>query len=91
MRTLLSIWLYGSAFILAAYWYVTVSHLLRARITSRDLGKSLGISLLILLIWPYFLVRWLWCLVSGDLTREVILDPIAKAPNSRNKDENRRR
>ncbi len=87
MSTLLSIWLYGSALILAAYWYVTISHLLRARITIPELRKSVGISLLILLIWPYFLIRWLWCLVSGDLTREVILDPIDKAPSPRNGDE----
>lgn len=86
MSTLFSIWLYGSALILAAYWYVTISHLLRARTTIPDLGKSLGVSLLILLVWPYFLIRWLWCLVSGDLTREVILDPIAKAPNSQSED-----
>jgi hypothetical protein len=88
MSTLLSFWLYGSALILAAYWYVTISHLLRARITIPDLGKSVGISLLILLIWPYFLIRWLWCLVSGDLTREVILDPIVKAPIPESEDEN---
>jgi len=87
MSTLLSIWLYGSALILAAYWYVTISHLIRARITIPDLGRSLGISLLILLIWPYFLLRWLWCLVSGDLTREVILDPIATGSNPQNEDE----
>ena len=47
----------------------------------------MGISLLILLIWPYFLLRWLWCLVSGDLTREVILDPIATGSNLQNEDE----
>ena len=87
MSTLLSFWLYGSALILAAYWYVTISHLLRARITIPDLGKSVGISLLILLIWPYFLIRWLWCLVSGDLTREVIFDPIVKAPIPESEDE----
>ena len=87
MSTLLSIWMYGSALILAAYWYVTISHLLRARITFTDLGKSVGISLLMVLIWPYFLVRWLWCLVSGDLTREVILDPVVKAPSPRDGDE----
>jgi len=86
MSTLLSIWLYGSALILAAYWYVTISHLLKARITIRDLGKSVGISVLILLIWPYFLIRWLWCLVSGDLTREVILDPIVMGSNSQDED-----
>ena len=82
----MSIWLYGSALILAAYWYVTISHLLQARITASDLAKSVGISLLILLVWPYFLIRWLWCLVSGDLTREVILDPIVKSPNPQNGD-----
>jgi hypothetical protein len=87
MSTLLSIWLYGSALILAAYWYVTISHLLRGRITIPELRKSAGISLLILLVWPYFLIRWLWCLVSGDLTSEVILDPIDKAPSPRNGDE----
>jgi hypothetical protein len=87
MSILLSIWLYGSAFILAAYWYVTISHLLRARIAFSDLGKSAGISLLILLIWPYFFIRWFWCLVSGDLTREVILDPIATGSNLKNEDE----
>ena len=87
MNILLSIWLYGSALILAAYWYVTISHLFRARIGVADLGKSVGISLLILLIWPYFLFRWLWSLVSGDLTREVILDPVAKAPNAPGEDE----
>jgi len=64
--------LYGSALILAAYWYVTISHLLRARITIPDLGKS---------------IRWLWCLASGDLTREVILDPIVKVPNPENESE----
>lgn len=87
MSTVFSIWLYGSALILAAYWYVTISHLLRARIAIRDLGKSVGISLLILLVWPYFLVRWLWCLVSGDLTREVILDPVAMGSNPQDDDE----
>jgi hypothetical protein len=87
MSTVFSIWLYGSALILAAYWYVTISHLLRARITIRDLGKSVGISLLILLVWPYFLIRWLWCLVSGDLTREVILDPVAMGSNPQDDDE----
>jgi hypothetical protein len=87
MSTLISIWLYGSALILAAYWYVTISHLLRARIAIRDLGKSVGISLLILLIWPYFLIRWLWCLVSGDLTGEVVLNPNVETPDSRDEDE----
>ena len=87
MSTVFSIWLYGSALILAAYWYVTISHLLRARITIRDLGKSVGISLLILLVWPYFLIRWLWCLVSGDLTREVILDPVSMGSNRQDDDE----
>ena len=86
MSTLLSFWLYGSALILAAYWYVTISHLLRARITAADLTKSVGISLLMLVLWPYFLVKWLWCLLSGDLTREVILEPVNKAPGSRNED-----
>lgn len=80
MNTLLSVWLYGSALILVAYWYVTISHLLRARITIADLAKSVGISLLILLLWPYFLIRWLWCLLKGDLTREVILDPLDHKP-----------
>ncbi len=87
MNTLLSIWLYGSAFILAAYWYVTISHLFRARITVADLPKILGISLLILFLWPYILMRWLWCLLKGDLTREVILDPIDIAANSDNNDQ----
>lgn len=87
MNTLLSVWLYGSAFILVAYWYVTISHLLRARITIADLAKSVGISLLILLLWPYFLIRWLWCLLNGDLTREVIFDPLDNTPNSQNGDQ----
>ena len=87
MSTVFSIWLYGSALILAAYWYVTISHVLRARITVRDLGKSVGISLLILLVWPYFLIRWLWCLVSGDLTRDVILDPVSMGSNAQDDDE----
>ena len=86
MNTLLLVWLYGSAFILAAYWYVTISHLLRARIAVADLVKSVGISLLMLLLWPYFLFRWLWCLLNGDLTREVILDPIDNAANSHDRD-----
>ena len=86
MSTVFSFWLYGSALILAAYWYVTISHVLRARITVRDLGKSVGISLLILLVWPYFLIRWLWCLVSGDLTREVILDPVSMGSNPQDDD-----
>mgnify|MGYP001813418594 FL=1 len=86
MSTVFSIWLYGSALILAAYWYVTISHVLRGRITVRDLGKSVGISLLILLVWPYFLIRWLWCLVSGDLTREVILDPVSMGSNPQDDD-----
>ena len=86
MNTLLSVWLYGSALILAAYWYVTISHLLRARIAVADLAKAVGISLLILVLWPYFLVRWLWCLLNGDLTRKVILDPLDKTPNSQNGD-----
>jgi hypothetical protein len=76
MDTLLSVWLYGSTFILAAYWYVTISHLFRGRMAITDLAKSVGISLLILLLWPYFLGRWLWCLLRGDLTRQVILDPL---------------
>ena len=87
MSILLSIWLYGSALILAAYWYVTISHLLKARITVPDLGKAVGISLLILLIWPYFLIRWLWCLASGELTRGVILDPVATGSKPGNEDE----
>ena len=87
MNTLLSVWLYGSAFILAAYWYVTISHLLRARIPVADLAKTVGISLLILLLWPYFLIRWLWCLLKGDLTRDVILDPINNAANPDDRDQ----
>ena len=87
MNTLLSVWLYGSAFILAAYWYVTISHLFRARATIADLAKSVGISLLILLLWPYFLIRWLWLLLSGDLTREVILDPIDNAQNTQDEED----
>jgi hypothetical protein len=87
MKTLLSAWLYGSAFILAAYWYVTISHLLRAHIAITDLAKSVGISLLILLLWPYFLIRWLWYLVNGDLTREVILEPLDRPPNSQDGDQ----
>ena len=87
MSTVFSIWLYGSALILAAYWYVTISHLLRARITVRDLAKSVGISLLILIVWPYFLIRWLWCLVSGERTREVVLEPVAMESNRQDDDE----
>ena len=87
MNTMLSVWLYGSAFILVAYWYVTISHLLRARISIADLAKSVGISLLILLLWPYFLIRWLWCLLNGELTREVILDPLDNTPNSQGGDQ----
>ena len=86
MNTLLLFWLYGSAFILAPYSYVTISHLLRGRITWADLAKSVGISVLILLLWPYFLVRWAWCLLKGDLTREVILVPIDFATNSDSED-----
>ena len=87
MNTAFSVWLYGSAFILAAYWYVAISHLLKARITVTDLPKMVGISLVILLVWPYFLIRWLWCLLKGDLTREVILDPIDNAAKSDNRDQ----
>ena len=87
MNTLLSVWLYGSAFILAAYWYVTISHLFRRRMAIIDLAKSVGISLLILLLWPYFLIRWVWCLLSGDLTRKVILDPLDHTPASKNEDQ----
>jgi hypothetical protein len=87
MKIVLSVWLYGSAFILAAYWYVAISHLLRARIAASDLPKMVGISFLIVLVWPYFLIRWLWCLLKGDLTREVILDPIDSASNSDNRDQ----
>ena len=79
MKTLISVWMYGSALILAAYWYVAISHLLKSRVTVADLPKMAGISLLIVLVWPYFLVRWLWCLLKGDLTREVILEPIEGA------------
>ena len=86
MNTLWTVWIYGSALILAAYWYVTISHLLRGRIAAADLVKAVGISLLILLVWPYFLFRWLWHLFRGDLTREVILDPIDNAANPRDKD-----
>ena len=86
MDTLLLVWIYGSAFILAAYWYVTISHLLRGRISVTGLIKSVGISLLILLVWPYFLIRWLWCLLNGELTSEVILDPIDNVANSRDRD-----
>jgi hypothetical protein len=87
MNTLLSVWLYGSAFILVAYWYVTISHLLRARITISDLAKSVGISLLMLLLWPYVLIRWLWCLLKGDLTRKVILDPLDNTPKPQDGDQ----
>jgi hypothetical protein len=84
---LLTAWLYGSALILAAYWYVTISHLLRARIGIAELGKAVGISLLILLLWPYFLIRWLWSLLNGELTREVILDPLDHASNLQDGDQ----
>jgi hypothetical protein len=87
MNTLLSVWLYGSALILVAYWYVTISHLLRARIAIADLAKSVGISLLILVLWPYFFIRWLWCLLKGDLTRKVILDPLDNTSNSQDGDQ----
>lgn len=86
MNTLLLAWFYGSAFILAAYWYVTISHLLRGRIAVGDLIKAVGISLLMLLLWPYFLIRWLWYLRNGDLTREVILEPIDNTESSQDSD-----
>ena len=87
MNMLLSVWLYGSALILVAYWYVTISHLLRARIAIADLAKAVGISLLILVLWPYFFIRWLWFLLKGDLTRKVILDPLDNTSNSQDGDQ----
>ena len=87
MNTLLSVWLYGSALILVAYWYVTISHLLRARIAIADLAKAVGISLLILVLWPYFFIQWLWFLLKGDLTRKVILDPLDNTSNSQDGDQ----
>jgi hypothetical protein len=87
MNTLMSAWLYGSAFVLATYWYVAISHLLRGRVTVADLPKMVGISLLLVLVWPYVFLRWLWCLLKGDLTRDVIIDPIDTATSSDNKDQ----
>jgi len=76
MNTFLAFWLYGSALVLVAYWSVVFSQLRRGVIPARDLVKGVGISLLAVLVWPYLLVRWIWMLLRGDLTREVILEPL---------------
>lgn len=76
MNTFLTFWLYGSAMVLVAYWSVVISQLRRGVIPARDLVKGVGISLLAVLLWPYFLVRWIWMLLRGDLTRNVILEPM---------------
>lgn len=76
MNTFLTFWLYGSAMVLVAYWWVVISQLRRGVIPARDLVKGVGISLLAVLLWPYFLVRWIWMLLRGDLTRNVILEPM---------------
>jgi hypothetical protein len=80
MNTLLTFWLYGNALVLVAYWSVVISQLRRGAIPFRDLIKGVGISLLAVLLWPYFLVRWIWMLLRGDLTRDVILAPLENAP-----------
>ena len=79
MNTFLTFWLYGSAMVLVAYWSVVISQLRRGVIPARDLVKGMGISLLAVLLWPYFLVRWIWMLLRGDLTRNVILEPLDNA------------
>jgi len=87
INTLLTIWFYGSALILAAYWSVVIRHLFRGLIPARDLTKSIGISLLAVLLWPYLLVRWFWMLLRGDLTQDVILDPLDNTANQRARDQ----
>jgi len=86
MNTFLTFWLYGSALVLVAYWSVVFSQLRRGVIPARDLFKCVGISLLAVLVWPYLLVRWVWMLLRGDLTRDVILEPLnnAAAAGARN-------
>ncbi len=80
MNTFLTLWLYGSVLVLVAYWSVVISQLRRGVIPARDLVKAAGISLLAVLLWPYFLARWVWLLIRGDLTRDVILEPLDNAP-----------
>ena len=79
MNTLLTFWLYGSALVLVAYWSVVFGQLRRRLIPAGDLVKCVGISLLAVLVWPYLLVRWIWMLLRGDLTRDVILEPLNNA------------
>ena len=76
MNTFLTFWLYGSALVLVAYWSVVFGQLRRGVIAARDLFKCVGISLLAVLVWPYLLVRWIWMLLRGDLTQDVILEPL---------------
>ena len=76
MNVFLKFWFYGSALIFVGYWSVVFSQFRRGVITARDLRKGVLISLLAILLWPYLLARWLWMLLSGDLTREIILDPL---------------
>jgi len=73
--------------VLAAYWSVVIRHLFRGLISARGLIKSVGISLLAVLLWPYLLVRWLWMLLRGDLTQRVILDPLDTTENQRARDQ----
>lgn len=80
MESFLTFWLYGSALVLVGYWSVVLSQLRRGPIPPKDLVKCVGISLLAVLLWPYFLVRWIWMLLRGDLTRHVILEPLDNAP-----------
>ena len=83
MNTLLTFWLYGSALVLAAYWSVVFGQLRRGVIPARDLVKCVGISLLAVLVWPYLLVRWIWMLLRGELTRDVILEPLNNAATTK--------